>query len=70
LISSRTKFWFVTFVPKYLNSATFSKDLLSLCHDFALHPGDDTATYALFCIYFSLLMSEFLCFYGIYVIFQ
>jgi hypothetical protein len=30
LISSWIKFWFVTVVPKYLNCATFSKDLLSI----------------------------------------
>jgi hypothetical protein len=36
LISLWIKFWSVTVVPKYLNFATFSKDL-SLCYDFALH---------------------------------
>jgi hypothetical protein len=29
LISSWTKFWFVTVISKYLNCATFSKDLLA-----------------------------------------
>jgi hypothetical protein len=30
LISSWIKFWFVTFVPKYPNCATFSEDLLAV----------------------------------------
>jgi hypothetical protein len=38
--------WFVTFLSRYLNCATYSKHLLPiLCHDFALHSGDETATY-------------------------
>jgi hypothetical protein len=39
-----------------LNCKTFSKDLLGiLSYDFALHTGDDTATYTLI---FSVLSSE------------
>ena len=30
LISSWREFWFVKFVPKYLNSSTYSKDLISI----------------------------------------
>jgi len=37
LISSWMQFLFVTFVPKYLNFATFSKDCQSVNYDFILH---------------------------------
>ena len=30
--TTRIEFWFVKVVPKYLNSSTFSKDLLSILH--------------------------------------
>jgi hypothetical protein len=40
-------------VPKYLNCDTFSKHLLAtLCHAFAMHSGDETATFSFLCVYF------------------
>jgi hypothetical protein len=39
-ISRQIKFLFVTVIPKYLNFATFSKDLLLV-----LHSNDETCTY-------------------------
>jgi hypothetical protein len=35
-------------VLKYVNFAPFSKDLLAIFYDSALHFGDETSTYALF----------------------
>jgi hypothetical protein len=40
-IPSWMQFWFVTFVPKYLNFATFSNDLF-LDYDFVRHYGEET----------------------------
>jgi hypothetical protein len=46
LIFSWIKFWSVTVVPKYLNCATFSNDLLaSFLSWYFLHFGDETATF-------------------------
>jgi hypothetical protein len=54
LICSCTQFWFVSAISKYLNFATFSKDLLGgLCCDCVLHCADETLTYTnFFGIYF------------------
>jgi hypothetical protein len=45
LIYSWMLFWLVTVIPKYLNFATYSKDLLVVNYDFVLHFGDKTQPY-------------------------
>jgi len=56
------QFWFVSVIPKYLNFATLSNDLLyGLCCDCVPHSAEETQTYTNFLgIYFptSLLTSD------------
>jgi hypothetical protein len=72
LISSRLKIWFFTIDPKYLNCATFSKDLLLMfmlqfCPAFWWWGNN---TYLVFSVFIprptSLLASEFLCFFSLW----
>jgi len=45
LISSWMQYWIVSVIPKYLNYAPLSKDLLSICCDAVLHSVQDRSAY-------------------------